>query len=154
MKCKVGCNCNHKPKVLVTVMFNVPHFSLQVVVLSCMQDHQEVPVQALAALPVGTKHSPPHHTPSLHLQKRLPSQRSGRSNRGGKLGAAPQPPNWCSSSQMSTVLPHPQLLNSNPTHIPLRERGPADLQEPLPVSCFIFSLFISNYLYTYIYSPF
>lgn len=116
---------------------------MQAVESSYMQDLQAAPARALEAPPVDTKHSLPLHTPSLHLLKKLPSQRLGRSGRAGQLGATPRPPNWYSSSQRSTVLPQPQLLNSNPMHIPLQEKGPVGLQERSPVS--VSSLFLLTY---------
>lgn len=113
-----------------------------------MQGLQAAQARALAAPPVGTKHSHPLHIPSLHLQKKLPLLRSGRPGRVGQLGPTPRPPNWCSSSQRSSVLPRLQLLHSHPMHTLLRERDPADLRERSPVS--VSSLFLCTNTYIHL----
>lgn len=113
---------------------------------SCMQVPPAVPAPALAALaapPAGTRHSHLLHTLSPHLQRRLPSQRLVCWNIG-QQGVPPHPPNWCSSSQRSTVAlqQQPLKLLSIPIHTPSQERGHADSQELSPVSLSSYQLSI------------
>lgn len=110
-----------------------------------MQGPLAVTAPALAAPPVGTRPSHLLHTPSPHLQRRLPSQRLGRLNIG-QVGAPPHPPNWCSSSQTSTMPPLRQPLHSIPMHTPSQESGHAGSQGLSQVS--VSSLLICIKIYT------
>lgn len=100
---------------------------------SCTQVPLAVPAPALAAPPVGTRHSHLLHTPSPRLQRRLPLQRLEQWNTG-PVHAPHHPPSWCSSSQRSTMAHQWQPLHSIRMHTPLQERGHAALLEHSPVS--------------------
>lgn len=120
--------------------------SLQEVESSYMQGPPEVQARVQVAPPVATRHSPRLHTPSPPLQRRLPSQRSGHLN-SGPVVAPPHPPNWCSSSQRSTVTPQQQQpLHSIPMHTPSQERGHAGSRELSQVSASSLSCFAAGKL--------
>lgn len=122
--------------------------SLQEVESSCMQGPPEVQARVQVAPLVATRRSPRLHTPSPPLQRRLPSQRSGHLN-SGPVVAPPHPPNWCSSSQRSTVTPQQQQpLHSIPMHTPSRERGHAGSRERSQVSASSLSCFVPGKLCT------